>query len=237
MRGVLTVAAVVGIVAGSLTLANRLDPVLRKWAPNIGPIVGQRQAQRTPAPQATVTPSPSTSPSTPSTSPEADTPPRAPDATQRGAPRQRASRDQVERNSRNLRRRDAGTADAAAAAVGGLGAYQIVAEARRHIGTNPTAMARLWCARFMNHVLARSGYRGTNSDAAMSFARYGRRVPGPRIGAIAVMRRKGGGHVGIVSGVDRHGNPILISGNNGRHGVAETVYPRRRIIAYVMPWR
>jgi uncharacterized protein (TIGR02594 family) len=98
-------------------------------------------------------------------------------------------------------------------------------------------MARLWCARFTNFVLQRTGYQGTGSDAALSFARYGNRVPGPRIGAIAVMRRKGGGHVGIVSGIDRHGNPILISGNNGRHGVAETVYPRRRIIAYVMPRR
>ena len=119
----------------------------------------------------------------------------------------------------------------------GLGAYALVAEARRHIGTNPTNMAKLWCARFMNTVLTRAGYRGTGSDAALSFARYGRRVAGPRIGAIAVMRRQGGGHVGIVSGIDRHGNPILISGNNGRYGVAETVYPRRRIIAYVMPWR
>ena len=48
---------------------------------------------------------------------------------------------------------------------------------------------------------------------------------------------KGGGHVGIVSGIDRYGNPILISGNNGRYGVAETVYPRARILAYVLPKR
>jgi len=93
----------------------------------------------------------------------------------------------------------------------------------------------------MNFVLHRTGYRGTGSDAALSFRRYGQRVRGPRIGAIAVMRRKGGGHVGIVSGIDRHGNPILISGNttigNGRRIVAERVYPRTRIISYVMPGR
>ena len=118
-----------------------------------------------------------------------------------------------------------------------VGTYALVAEARRYIGTNPTARADLWCARFMNFVLNRRGYRGTNSDAALSFASYGHRVAGPRIGAIAVMRRKGGGHVGIVSGIDRYGNPILISGNNGRYGVAETVYPRARILAYVLPKR
>jgi uncharacterized protein (TIGR02594 family) len=123
------------------------------------------------------------------------------------------------------------------ASVVGFGAYALVAEARRYIGTNPTARANLWCARFMNFVLNRKGYRGTNSDAALSFANYGHRIAGPRIGAIAVMRRKGGGHVGIVSGIDRHGNPILISGNNGRYGVGESVYPRSRILAYVMPSR
>jgi uncharacterized protein (TIGR02594 family) len=138
---------------------------------------------------------------------------------------------------RNLRRERTERTEEVGAAPAGRSAYAIVSEARRYIGTNPTNMARLWCARFTNFVLNRTGYRGTGSDAALSFSSYGRRVPGPRIGAIAVMRRKGGGHVGIVSGIDRHGNPILISGNNGRYGVAETVYPRRRIIAYVMPQR
>jgi uncharacterized protein (TIGR02594 family) len=148
--------------------------------------------------------------------------------------RSRDSRHQVARNVRNQRSE---RYEEAATTLASASAYAIVSEARRYIGTNPTSMARLWCARFTNFVLTRSGYRGTGSDAALSFAQYGRRVAGPRVGAIAVMRRKGGGHVGIVSGVDRHGNPILISGNNGRYGVAERVYPRRRIIAYVMPLR
>ena len=48
------------------------------------------------------------------------------------------------------------------------------------------------------------------------------------------MSRRGGGHVGVVSGLDGNGNPIIISGNHG-HRVAESVYPRGRIYAYVMP--
>lgn len=111
-----------------------------------------------------------------------------------------------------------------------------VEEARRWIGTNPTDMDRRWCARFMNFVLERSGYSGTGSDAAKSFASYGRRVPGPQIGAIAVMHRgRNGGHVGIVSGIDEKGNPIIISGNSVGRKVAEIPYPRSRIYAYVMP--
>ena len=81
----------------------------------------------------------------------------------------------------------------------------------------------------------RSGHRGSGSNMARSFASYGTRVSSPQVGAIAVMSRgKRGGHVGVVSGIDSNGNPIIISGNHARR-VAETVYPRGRIYAYVMP--
>jgi uncharacterized protein (TIGR02594 family) len=113
----------------------------------------------------------------------------------------------------------------------------LITEARKYLGTNPTAMQRRWCARFLNLVLNKTGYRGTGSDAARSFASYGRRVNEPRIGAIAVLSRgknQNLGHVGIVTGVDANGNPVIISGNHGRR-VAESIYPRARVIAYVMP--
>jgi uncharacterized protein (TIGR02594 family) len=111
----------------------------------------------------------------------------------------------------------------------------VVAEARRWIGTNPTNRKSLWCARFMNFVLKRVGLSGTSSDMAKSFASYGRRLSGPKIGAIAVMNRgRSGGHVGVVSGFDSRGNPIIISGNYTRR-VAEAVFARSRIIAYVTP--
>jgi uncharacterized protein (TIGR02594 family) len=116
----------------------------------------------------------------------------------------------------------------------GFGSSNVVAEARRYIGGNPTSRATLWCARFMNMVLQRTGFQGTGSDAARSFASYGQRVSGPQVGAIAVMARRGGGHVGIVSGIDAAGNPILISGNN-RNRVVEAPISRGRIYAYVMP--
>jgi uncharacterized protein (TIGR02594 family) len=120
------------------------------------------------------------------------------------------------------------------APASGFGSSDVVAEARRYIGGNPTGRGSLWCARFMNMVLERSGHRGTGSDMAQSFASYGQRVSGPQIGAIAVMSRRGGGHVGVVSGIDAAGNPILVSGNNGNR-VREASYPRGRIYAYVMP--
>jgi len=127
-----------------------------------------------------------------------------------------------------------GAGSGAVAASGGFSGSSVVTEARRYLGGNPTSRGRLWCARFMNFVLERTGHRGTGSDMASSFASYGQRVSGPQVGAIAVMARRGGGHVGVVSGIDAQGNPILISGNNGNR-VREAPVSRGRIYAYVMP--
>lgn len=92
----------------------------------------------------------------------------------------------------------------------------------------------------MDFVLRQAGYKG-GGNLATGYLHYGHRVRGPRVGAIAVMYRKGkasggsqGGHVGVVAGVDPNGNPILISGNHN-HTTAEATYPRTRIAAYVEP--
>jgi uncharacterized protein (TIGR02594 family) len=126
------------------------------------------------------------------------------------------------------------TASTGMAPSGGFGSSDVVSEARRYIGGNPTGRGSLWCARFMNMVLERSGHHGTGSDLARSFASYGQRVSGPQVGAIAVMGRRGGGHVGVITGLDASGNPIMISGNNGNR-VREAPISRGRIYAYVMP--
>ncbi len=118
-------------------------------------------------------------------------------------------------------------------AFGGYTSNSLVAEARKYLGTNPTGRGSLWCGAFMDLVLKRTGHAG-GGNLARAYASYGSRVSGPRVGAIAVMRRGGGGHVGVVSGIDPNGNPIIVSGNHNRT-VAEAVYPRSRITAYVMP--
>src|SRR6478752_360258 len=130
---------------------------------------------------------------------------------------------------------DGGVANSATSSSGFGGGSGLVSEARRYVGGNPTGRGSLWCARFMNMVLEKTGHRGTGSDMANSFAHYGTRVSGPQVGAIAVMSRGGrGGHVGIITGIDAQGNPIMISGNNGNR-VREAPISRGRIYAYVMP--
>jgi uncharacterized protein (TIGR02594 family) len=143
----------------------------------------------------------------------------------------------IERPVRMAARTGAAARDNYAYAYAYVGARRsdLISEARRWIGTNPTSRRTLWCAAFMNFVLERTGRKGTGSNMAWSFASYGRRVSGPQIGAIAILSRgPRGGHVGIVSGIDENGNPILISGNHNNR-VDEAPYPRQRVQVYVMP--
>jgi uncharacterized protein (TIGR02594 family) len=123
--------------------------------------------------------------------------------------------------------------DGTAGVLPSFGGSDLVAEARRYLGGNPTGRSSLWCGAFMDMVLKKTGHKG-GGNLARAYAQYGHRVSGPQVGAIAVMTRRGGGHVGVVSGIDASGNPIIISGNHNNK-VAEAVYPRGRIIAYVMP--
>ena len=114
----------------------------------------------------------------------------------------------------------------------GLEALKWVGASSRQVGV---PYPDLWCADFVNFVLRRTGYPTTNSRAAKSFLDYGKRIDSPRVGAIVVLTRgRNGGHVGIVRGTDGNGNPIIVSGNYN-HKVAEAVYPKARVIAYVVP--
>jgi uncharacterized protein (TIGR02594 family) len=119
------------------------------------------------------------------------------------------------------------------------GAAMVLLEALRWRGRSARQIGlptKLWCADFMNFVLRRAGGNGTHSRAARSFLQYGKKLDGPRVGAIAILYRKGAnnGHVGVVRGTDGQGNPIIVSGNHG-NAVRQSVYPKSRVLAYVMP--
>ena len=129
--------------------------------------------------------------------------------------------------------------DAAEEAAQVPGAAGVLLEALRWRGQNAKQIglpSKLWCADFMNFVLKRAGGKGTQSRAARSFLDYGRKLDGPRVGAIAIFSRKGpnSGHVGVVRGTDGQGNPIIVSGNHSNE-VRQAVYPKAHVLAYVMP--
>jgi uncharacterized protein (TIGR02594 family) len=112
------------------------------------------------------------------------------------------------------------------------GASRVLPLAERFRGTNPTGSSRPWCAIFANMILARTGYRGTGSAAARSFAQYGRPAPGPAPGVIAVWPH----HVGFVVGTAGPGRIRVVSGNHYNR-VDESIYPMRGVIAFRYPVR
>lgn len=102
------------------------------------------------------------------------------------------------------------------------------------IGDDETA----WCASWLNGVLEASGYDGTRSAMARSFAKWGQKLDGPAVGAIVVFwrgSRNGSlGHVGIVVGKDQRGN-LMVLGGNQSNMVNIAAFGRDRVLAYRWP--
>jgi uncharacterized protein (TIGR02594 family) len=105
----------------------------------------------------------------------------------------------------------------------------LVSRARQFIGETASQVgvrATLWCSAFLRKI---TGAQDVD-DRALSWERH--QHISPQVGAIVTMGRRGGGHVGLVTGFTKNGDPIVISGNHGGR-VAERVYSRSRIRAWV----
>ncbi|GAB9153363.1 C40 family peptidase [Bradyrhizobium diazoefficiens] len=105
----------------------------------------------------------------------------------------------------------------------------IVDRARQFIGATAHQVgvrSTLWCSAFVRKITGASGV----DDRALSWERKPHIAP--QVGAVVTMGRRGGGHVGVVSGFTAKGDPIVISGNHSGR-VREAVYSRHRIRAWV----
>lgn len=109
----------------------------------------------------------------------------------------------------------------------------LVEKARALIGKTAAQLGlprSLWCADFIAKIAPEAARKVDNPRWARDYA--GLPKTGAQVGAIAVLSRGKGGHIGVVTGFDSRGNPIIISGNHGRR-VAESSYPKNRVLAYV----
>ena len=91
-----------------------------------------------------------------------------------------------------------------------------------------------WCALTVNYVLIASGLPGNDSLWALDFAKYGKRLSGPAVGAIAAKRRDGGGHVFLVVGRTNNGM-IVGRGGNQSDMVCDAIFSPDDIRAYTWP--
>jgi uncharacterized protein (TIGR02594 family) len=89
-----------------------------------------------------------------------------------------------------------------------------------------------WCSSFVNWCLSKSNYPTTESAAARSWATYGAPCL-PHPGAIVVLTRKGGGHVGFY--VKETPAYVYLLGGNQGNAVTIAAYAKDRVIGYRIP--
>jgi len=91
-----------------------------------------------------------------------------------------------------------------------------------------------WCAAFAGAMLERAGIKSSRFESAKSYLQWGRPLVGPVHGCIAVLVRKGGGHVGFVVGADNFGR-LLILGGNQDDAVNVRAFPLERFVGFRWP--
>lgn len=109
-----------------------------------------------------------------------------------------------------------------------------------------------WCGGFVNYVYDQVDPRLFNQGdylSARSFEREGAKYGSfrtlsndsgsgytPRVGDVIVFGRNGGGHVGIVTGIDDNGNVTYVAGNDGNKVSARSFnisHPPRQLLGFV----
>jgi len=94
-----------------------------------------------------------------------------------------------------------------------------------------------WCAGFVGGILEECGIDSSKSARARSYENWGRHLFGPTSGAIVVLSRgknPAKGHVGFLVGVNMHGHPVVLGGNQGNR-VSVTVFDKSRVVEYRYP--
>lgn len=91
-----------------------------------------------------------------------------------------------------------------------------------------------WCAAFVGAILEHVGIKSTRFEGALSYLKWGKQLLKPAYGAIVVMERTGGGHVGFCVGADKAGN-VMVLGGNQSDAVNIRAFPMSRIKSWRWP--
>jgi uncharacterized protein (TIGR02594 family) len=101
------------------------------------------------------------------------------------------------------------------------------------VNLDPTTTA--WCAAAVNSALAQSGQKGTGSNMARDFLKWGGGVDQPQKGDLAVFSRGDPngpyGHVGFFDGYNQDGS-IRVLGGNQSDGVSVASYGKDRLLGF-----
>ena len=102
---------------------------------------------------------------------------------------------------------------------------------RKLVGVDPVEVP--WCAAFVNAILERQGFIGTNDNGVDSFQHYGERVSDPEVGDIVVFRS----HVGIFVEYKQMGRTLYVGvlGGNQSNSVKVSYFPVKKILSIRRP--
>lgn len=93
-----------------------------------------------------------------------------------------------------------------------------------------------WCSSFVNWTMREAGFKGTDSAAAASWAKWGVKSE-PVVGAVVMVLRGGKsiGHVGFYLGEGKTPDRIKVLGGNQGDAVSIAEFPRSYVFDYRMP--
>lgn len=102
---------------------------------------------------------------------------------------------------------------------------------RNLVGIDPVVVP--WCAAFINAILEREGFIGTNDNRARSFRDYGVKVSNPEVGDIVVFKS----HVGIFIEYKQINDTLYVGvlGGNQSDSVKVSYFPVKKIITIRRP--
>lgn len=92
-----------------------------------------------------------------------------------------------------------------------------------------------WCGTFVAHCIDTAGLKTAPiAVRAKAWATWGRQLDAPRLGAVLVFTRDGGGHVGFYAG--ETATHYWVLGGNQSNSVSETMIAKDRLTAGGMRW-
>jgi uncharacterized protein (TIGR02594 family) len=94
-----------------------------------------------------------------------------------------------------------------------------------------------WCGLQMADIVVRAGLVPItpNPLSARAWAGWGEDAVRPLLGSIAVLTRWGGGHVGVVAGVNKAGTRVSLVGGNQGNAVSQAWFDAQRVLSYRKP--
>jgi len=91
-----------------------------------------------------------------------------------------------------------------------------------------------WCAAFVGGCLEAAGIVSSRFESAKSYLTWGVQLNKPVLGCIAVLTRKGGGHVFFVTGESVDGRLLGVGGNQNNM-VSVAAFDKARVVGYRWP--